>query len=217
MIYCSRDFNSPLSNAEGWSSSNIQFPVRNTCLDCWNMVVYCVYKQKLELFMLFFSWSYLFAVTCLKYSSFVLFSRWLDGFSHGMLRLEPLLCTYPVEQGLQDADVGTRNQWAQQLCGLHYFNLPFRDLGSGWVDGKGRDPPPEQIGPAQQGRYPWLMWGQQLPLSLAAFPQLSLCTGLWRLQGLLSSSPSLSSSESSVNMEKDTFCWTGALHWMFHI
>lgn len=40
-------------------------------------------------------------------------------------------CTYPVERGLLDAYTGTRNPRAQQLCGLHYFNLPFKDLGSG--------------------------------------------------------------------------------------
>lgn len=181
MIYCSRGFNSSLSKAEGWSSSNIQFPVRNICPDCCNMVVYCLYKHKLELFLLFFSWSCLFAVTCLKCSGFVLFSRWLDGLSHGMLRSGPLFCTYPVEQSLQDAYTGTRNQRAQQLCGFHYFNLPFRGLGSGWVDGKGQDPPPEKSGPAQQGRHLWLMWGQQLPLSLAAVLQLSLCRGLQAL------------------------------------
>lgn len=84
MIYCSTGFNSPLSNAEGWSSLNIQFPARNTCHDCWNMVVYHLYKHKLEdFFLLFFSWSYLFAVNCLKKIQFcVIFqviwsvSRW---------------------------------------------------------------------------------------------------------------------------------------------
>lgn len=157
VIYCSRGFNSPLSNAEGWSSSNIQFPVRNTCRDCWNMVVYCLYKHKLELFLPLFSWSYLFAVTWLKYSSFVLFSRWLDGFFHGMPDW-PSFSTSPVEWGLQDVCIGTKNQRAQQLCGLHGLNLPFRDLGSGWVGGKS--------GPAQQGRHLWLTGGQQPPGAL---------------------------------------------------
>lgn len=43
----------------------------------------------------------------------------------------PSFCTYPVERGLQDACIGTRNERARQLCGLHGLNLPFRDLGSG--------------------------------------------------------------------------------------
>lgn len=98
----------------------------------------------------------------------------------------PSFCTYPVEQGLQDA----RNQRAQQLCGLHCFNLPFRDLGSGWVDGKCWDPAPEKTGPAQQGRHLWLMWGQQ-PTQVLLF-SCSSASALHRLQGLLTSSPSLS-------------------------
>lgn len=53
------------------------------------------------------------------------------------------------------------------------YSLPFRDMGNGWVDGKGWDPLPEKTVPEQQRRFLWLMWGQQSPqdlLPLAAQP-----------------------------------------------
>lgn len=55
------------------------------------------------------------------------FSRWFDGFCHGMLRLALVLqCSEGCKMLIQT--LGT----CRLLCRLHcLFNLPFRDMGNG--------------------------------------------------------------------------------------
>lgn len=178
MIYCSRGFNSPLSNAEGWASSNIQFLGRNACHDCWNILAYCPCKYKLVGFFLvvfFVLFLELFICSAMCNAHGLVFQQVVGWIFPCHVQAGP--CS-AVQRGLQDAHRGTGNQRAQLLCGLHCLFTSFQGYGE-WVSRwKGLGFSPRENCARAEEEASVADVGSADPSGFAALLQLSLCVGL---------------------------------------